>query len=587
MQSRYTPSILAKIFRGRKDVHAVQNLDLKAYHGQILCLLGPNGCGKSTTLNCISGDQKVTSGDIIIDSTGGLGYAPQKNMIWPDLTVEEHIRIFSDLKCLLSVNGEVIQDLAKGVDLQKKLKARAKTLSGGQMRKLQMAMMFAGGSRVCCVDEVSTGLDPISRRRIWEILLAERTRRTIIMTTHYLDEADYLADEVAIMYKGTVRASGTTASLKHSYGEGYTVKLPYQTGFEPQLSSAVQKEQSRQQTVYRAATPALAAKLIEQLEKQKLHDYQISGPTMEELFLKVTGDQIHAIEPETSKEVPTETKDHAITINVIESDYELTEGKPISAIKQWWILLGKRIQILKRRYIPYLVAVGFAIVGAGVAPLLIKSFKTPIDCPVPADLVNDYSSRNDFGSSYYGSTSYNDDSEYGKLYKKKYVFGPASRLKDFQAGLDQMAEVYSTNHTFSYYSAYNSNGYSNTGQIIEQLLLVDTYEEFQQAVQENWKTAKAASDAQCPPSMPGCNDYTPLTTLYGGVWVGDGSSKPTVLAPLRQLTYATEMTNFLTILTTGVPISVAYDGFAETQIPNLINFEALMFIIYYGLIMCW
>jgi ATP-binding cassette subfamily A (ABC1) protein 3 len=100
-------------------------LDLKAYHGQILCLLGPNGCGKSTTLNCISGDQKVTSGNIVIDSTGGLGYAPQKNMIWPELTVEEHIRIFSDLKCLSAVNGEVIQDLAKGVDLQKKLKARA------------------------------------------------------------------------------------------------------------------------------------------------------------------------------------------------------------------------------------------------------------------------------------------------------------------------------------------------------------------------------------------------------------------------------------------------------------------------------
>jgi ATP-binding cassette subfamily A (ABC1) protein 3 len=528
----------------------------------------------------------VTSGDIVIDSTGGLGYAPQKNMIWPDLTVEEHVRIFSDLKCLSSVNGEVIQDLAKGVDLQKKLKARAKTLSGGQMRKLQMAMMFAGGSRVCCVDEVSTGLDPISRRRIWEILLAERTRRTIIMTTHYLDEADYLADEVAIMYKGTIRASGTTASLKHSYGEGYTVKLPYQSEFEPQLSSPVQKEQSRQQTVYRATTPALAAELVAQLEKQKLYDYQISGPTMEELFLKVTGDQIHATEPEPSKEAATETKDHSITINVIEADYELTEGKPISASKQWWILLGKRLHILKRRYVPYLVAVGFAIVGAGVAPLLIKSFKKPIDCPLPADLINGYSMRSDFGSSYYGSSSYSDESEYGTLYKKKYVFGPASRLKEFQAGLDLVADVYSTNHTFSY-SEYYSSGYSNASQIIDQLLLVDTYEVFQQAVQDNWKVMKNLSDARCPPSMPGCDDFTPLTTLNGGIWVGDGKTKPTVLAHLQQLLYATEMTNFLSILTTGVPISVAYEGFAETEIPNLINFEALMFIIYYGLIMCW
>jgi ATP-binding cassette subfamily A (ABC1) protein 3 len=537
-------------------------------------------------LNCISGDQKVTSGDIVIDSTGGLGYAPQKNTIWPELTVEEHIRIFSDLKCLSSVNGEVIQDLAKGVDLQKKLKARAKTLSGGQMRKLQMAMMFAGGSRVCCVDEVSTGLDPISRRRIWEILLAERTRRTIIMTTHYLDEADYLADEVAIMYKGTVRASGTTASLKHSHGEGYTVKLPYQTEFEPQLSTAVQKEQSRQQTVYRAATPALAAELVEALEKQKLPDYQISGPTMEELFLKVTGDQIHATDPGPSKEAVTETKEHAVTINVAEADHELKKGKPVSAFKQWWILLGKRLHILKRRYVPYLVAVGFAIVGAGVAPLLIKQFTKPIACPLPADLISDYSSRIDFGSSYYGSYSSSDDSEYGSLYSKKYVFGPASRLADFQTKFDLMADVYSTNHTFSY-SSYYSNGYSNGSQITEQLLLVETYEDFQQAVQNNWKAAKALSDRSCPPSMPGCSDYTPLTNLNGGIWMGDKGSKPTVLAHLRQLSYMTEMANFLTVLTTGVPISVAYEGFAETAIPNLINFEALMFIIYYGLIMCW
>ncbi|KAF1939204.1 hypothetical protein EJ02DRAFT_497700 [Clathrospora elynae] len=327
----YRHSILARIFRRRKDVLAVKGLDMKAYHGQIPCLLGPNGCGKSTTLNCISGDQKVSSGDIVIHSTGGLGYAPQKNIIWPDLTVGEPIRIFSDLKCLSSVNEEVAQDLAKGVDLQRKLKARVKTLSGGQTRKLQMAMMFAGGSQVCCVDEVSTGLDPISRRRIWEILLAERARRTIIMTTHFLDEADYLADEVAIMYKGSLRASGTIASLKHSYGDGYTVKLAAQSSFEPQLSGDVQKEQLRNQTVYRVATPALAAELVDVLEKQKLQDYQVSGPSMEELFLKVTGDQIHSTEEESVDEVVTETKEHSVTINVTKTDYKLTEGRPVTA----------------------------------------------------------------------------------------------------------------------------------------------------------------------------------------------------------------------------------------------------------------
>jgi ABC-type multidrug transport system ATPase subunit len=162
-------------------------MNLVAYPGQILCLVGPNGGGKTTTLNCIAGQQKITSGRIDLDATGGLGYAPQSNVIWPELTVEQHIRIFSDLKCLSGANSEVISELVKSCDLEEKLSAKAMTLSGGQKRKLQLAMMFAGGSKVCCIDEVSTGLDPISRRRIWEILLAERGKRTLIMTTHFLD----------------------------------------------------------------------------------------------------------------------------------------------------------------------------------------------------------------------------------------------------------------------------------------------------------------------------------------------------------------------------------------------------------------
>ncbi|CAO2648284.1 Nn.00g075510.m01.CDS01 [Neocucurbitaria sp. VM-36] len=573
----YHPSILARVFKRRKEVHAVQGLHLTAYPGQILCLLGPNGCGKSTTLNCISGDQKVSSGDITIDATGGLGYAPQKNVIWPDLTVEEHIRIFSDLKCLSSVNEEVVNNLAKGVDLLKKLKARAKTLSGGQKRKLQIAMMFAGGSAVCCVDEVSTGLDPISRRRIWEILLAERGRRTIIMTTHFLDEADYLADDIAIMYKGTLRASGTAASLKHSYGDGYTVKLPYQTDVGVEISGVVQKEHSRHQTMYRVATAALAAELAEKLEEHQLRGYQISGPTMEELFLKVTGDKILSKETDPSKEEATGMKVPHVTVNVTGNDYELTEGRPISVFKQWFILFCKRIRILKRRYIPYFVAVAFAIVGAGVAPLLIKNFKEPIACPTPEDLVNNDSSRTDFGTNYYGSTSYY-ASDSDSIYQKVYVFGPASKLNDttISSRIDLMADVYSQNHTQSWSADY-PRGYANGSQIVEQLLLVNTHDEFAKAVQNNWE----AQAAKYPHE-----DFSPYTTIRGGIWLGDEESRPKVMANVRKIDSFSQMTNFIDLIFSNVPISTAYDKFATTAIPNLVDFTPLMFIIYYGLIMC-
>jgi len=502
--------------------------------------------------------------------------------IRPELTVKEHIRIFSVLKCLDNINHEVVEELAKGVDLSKKLDHKAKTLSGGQKRKLQMAIMFAGGSAVCCVDEVSTGLDPISRRRIWEILLAERSRRTIILTTHYLDEADFLADDIAIMYKGRLRASGTSASLKHTHGDGYTVKMPHHTDFEPEISGEALREQSRHQTVYRIANAALAAELVEELEKQGLRDYQLSGPTMEELFIKVTGDTMHNLEEISDDEKSNKTKATKVVVDVPGNDYELTPGKPIPMYKQWWILLCKRFRILPRRWIPYFVAVAFAIVGAGIAPLLIKSIKEAPQCPMPADLIVDYSYRNDFGSSHYVS-SYS--STYGSsasadLRRRKYVFGPASKLDNKTLSL--MVDVYSVNHTRSgYMSTY---GYSNVTELRRELLLVDTYEQFENAVQNNRKEIAEINSGY---SSYGYRDYSPATTLKGGVWMGDANSKPTVMVNTHRADLSSQMLNMFNVMRSGVGISASYYSFAKTDIPNLVNIKPFLFIIYYGLIMAW
>lgn len=438
---------------------------------------------------------------------------------------------------------------------------------------------FAGGSAVCCVDEVSTGLDPISRRRIWEILLAERQRRTIIMTTHFLDEADYLADDIAIMYKGTLRAAGTAASLKHQYGDGYTIKLPYETDIKMELPEAVQTEHSRHQTVYRVTSAAIAAGLTERLDEYQLRDYQISGPTMEELFLKVTGDKIYTSETDASKEETTKTKDESVTVNVTDTEYELDAGQPISVFKQWSILFGKRLRILKRRYVPYFVAVAFAIVGAAIAPLLIKSFRVPIACPTPESLVDNSESRSDFGTSYYGYSSYG-DSDTTSIYQKVYVFGPASKLNDSTISdrIEMMANVYSKNHT-KRYSANYPRGYSNGSQIIEQMLLVNTYDEFSHAVQNNWKAQAERYALE--------DSFSPYSTLKGGIWLGDKDSTPTIMANARQIDYFGEITNFANLMYSGTPISMAYDNFASTTIPSLIDFTPLMFIVYYGLIMCW
>lgn len=440
------------------------------------------------------------------------------------------------MKCLERINAEVVVDLASGVDLSGKLNKKAKTLSGGQKRKLQMAIMFAGGSAVCCVDEVSTGLDPISRRRIWEILLAERGRRTIILTTHYLDEADFLADDIAIMYKGTMRASGTAASLKHTYGDGYTVKLPTLTQFEPELSGEVHRSQSRHQTVYRVATAALAGELAAALERQGLADYQISGPTMEELFIKVTGETIESAEEITEKKKKKakneeDSKASEAVINITEEDYKLSEGRPISVVKQWWILLCKRFRILRRRWIPYFVAVAFAIAGAGVAPTLINSVRTAIPCPKPADLIYDSTYRNDLGSSFYGSSSYYRTSG-DTLSSKTLVFGPKDRLDDDR--LNILANVYSVNHTRNYGTSLY--GYRNGTQIKDQLRLVSTYEEFQNAIRDDWRRQDSSFSSRY-------FDYTPYTSIKGGVWLGDDKSEPTILINPRRSDSPNQMLN--------------------------------------------
>lgn len=169
----------------KATVIAVNDLTFSARKGQICVLLGANGSGKSTTLDAIAGLNTVTSGTITVAGTGGLGIAPQKNVLWDEVTVEEHIRIFNQLKSTGHRDDkEARHNLVRAIDLDRKIGAKAKTLSGGQKRKLQLGMMFTGGSSVCCVDEVSSGLDPLSRRKIWDILLAERGSRTIILTTH-------------------------------------------------------------------------------------------------------------------------------------------------------------------------------------------------------------------------------------------------------------------------------------------------------------------------------------------------------------------------------------------------------------------
>ncbi|KAH7034750.1 uncharacterized protein B0I36DRAFT_83827 [Microdochium trichocladiopsis] len=283
----YSPSLWRMIFccgRG-KTVKAVDGLDLISHKRQIMCLLGPNGSGKTTTLEMLAGFQAPTAGSIEFNvSPSSIGICPQKNTMWDNLTVREHLTIWNILKGSAD-NASSIDELMETCDLTQKKDKLARSLSGGMKRKLQLACMLVGGSSVCLLDEVTSGLDPISRRVIWNAILRERSRRTMILTTHFLDESEVLSDHITILTLGKMKCQGTPAELKSEYGGGYRVHIP-KTVDVSRVDLALTEKSDR----YIATTPdsVAASKLLASLSSEG-DDSQLymTGPTIEDVFLKV------------------------------------------------------------------------------------------------------------------------------------------------------------------------------------------------------------------------------------------------------------------------------------------------------------
>ncbi|NXM12555.1 ABCA1 protein, partial [Ploceus nigricollis] len=215
---------------------AVDGLTLNFYEGQITSFLGHNGAGKTTTMSILTGLFPPTSGTAFILGKDirselstirqNLGVCPQHNVLFDLLTVEEHIWFYARLKGLPEKKvKEEMEQMATDVGLPHKLKARTSKLSGGMQRKLSVALAFVGGSKVVILDEPTAGVDPYSRRGIWELLLKYRQGRTIILSTHHMDEADILGDRIAIISHGKLCCVGSSLFLKNQLGTGYYLTL--------------------------------------------------------------------------------------------------------------------------------------------------------------------------------------------------------------------------------------------------------------------------------------------------------------------------------------------------------------------------
>lgn len=223
-------------FVGRpKSVLAIEDLSFEVPRGEIFCLLGRNGSAKSTALSIIAGLTSKSGGDVRYAPDLRVGIAGQKDVLWDDLDCEQHVALWRGIKGLdMSKSPRLDRDLLDRCDLTPKTRCLSQNLSGGQKRKLQLACALAGGSNLLLLDEISSGLDPLSRRAIWKVLADVRGRgldghgdvATIVLTTHFLDEADYLGDEIAIMKApGKLLAVDSPVGLKNRLGRGFILAV--------------------------------------------------------------------------------------------------------------------------------------------------------------------------------------------------------------------------------------------------------------------------------------------------------------------------------------------------------------------------
>jgi len=234
----------------KRDRVALHNLTLKVEADECFGLLGPNGAGKTTTISVLTGLYPPTKGNALVAGHDilrqmpqiykSIGVCPQFDILWPDLTVSEHLHFYARVKgCLRKFEKTAVHDAAQGVGLRLVLNKRVHQLSAGQKRRVSLAIALLGSPAVIFLDEPTTGLDPESRRVIWQVIENSKPGRAMVLTTHAMEEADALCTRIGILANGALRALGTNVHLKNKFGDGYKVDISFMPSKEPQLHAFV------------------------------------------------------------------------------------------------------------------------------------------------------------------------------------------------------------------------------------------------------------------------------------------------------------------------------------------------------------
>uniref|UniRef100_A0AAQ5XMK4 Cholesterol transporter ABCA5 n=1 Tax=Amphiprion ocellaris TaxID=80972 RepID=A0AAQ5XMK4_AMPOC len=306
---------IRKVYKEKDSiVEALRGLTFDIYEGQITALLGHSGAGKSTLMNILCGICPPTNGTATIygspvaEIADGsemkqlVGICPQFNIIFDVLTVEEHLRIFAAIKGIppADIDAEVTKVL-KDLDLEKIMTAQAKNLSGGQKRKLSVGIAILGDPKILLLDEPTAGMDPCSRHQVWSLLKSRRAGRVTVLSTHYMDEADILADRKAVISQGQLKCVGSSLYLKTKCGVGYHLRMSINEGCEAEKITSLVKHHVPKAKLARQHEAELTYTLpfesmdtfpglFSELDGQPnlgIINYGVSMTTLEDVFLRL------------------------------------------------------------------------------------------------------------------------------------------------------------------------------------------------------------------------------------------------------------------------------------------------------------
>merc|ERR1719487_1111823 len=312
---------LVKTFKAHGlTTYAVQGLSLTLYEGEIFCLLGHNGAGKTTAINCLTGILQQTSGSATAfgmplerfrtEFRKDVGFCPQHSVLWMELTCLQHLVTFARYKGFDKKTAKKeAYDVLEQLGMTRKAHFPAKALSGGMQRKLSLGIAFVCNPRLVFLDEPSSGMDATARQECWDFLRSRREKTIILLMTHYMDEADCLGDRVMVMSAGAANCCGNGQFLKSAFNCGYMLRILMPEGVtsetekgevlgtvekflgEPvsgksgtgtELNLTIRMDQAGKFGI-------MFPQLDNMIKAEKLKEWSIAVCSLEEVFLRVAG----------------------------------------------------------------------------------------------------------------------------------------------------------------------------------------------------------------------------------------------------------------------------------------------------------